>query len=85
MLREPGPGLRGQRQPARYRRRSCFHPPCPRQILPPNPGVGAVGADEDITGGGAAVGEVRRDPAVVADRVALEGGAETDDVGKAGQ
>jgi hypothetical protein len=56
-----------------------------RQVLPANPGAGAVRPDEDVAHRGAPVGEARQHRAVVALLVAHELGAELHDILEAGQ
>jgi hypothetical protein len=50
-----------------------------RKVLPADPGVRGVGADQHVAGRGAAVGEERGDFAVRADLVTLEGLVEMND------
>ena len=83
--RQPRPGLRAEREPAGDVRPVDLDPLGVRQVLGSDPGVRPVRAHEDVPGRRAAVGEVGRDPAVIADLEALEAVAEVHDVVQPGE
>jgi hypothetical protein len=84
-VRQPLRGLAGQRELAADADGRGVDPARIRQQLAADPGPGAVGADQQVTGGRAAVGEVGRDRAVAGLHVVGELLAEVDRVLEPGQ